>query len=206
MGKWLVIEHADKLEFDKQKMYECLWAIEYCKDGTRKILENTISGYSRIRLTNPIMVALVAHSPYMMYDKWVAEKKIEILYNAVINFGIDEPTELDFNDDILPARSVIEYEIKRYVGCEKVTYAPDYEYYCVETDYSTGTKRYRANGVGAFDGILEQLDELNISFGEFMLNPNYGIIYVNESADGSDVFSKMLNDGIINKDAIETFI
>lgn len=179
MSNWFVIEHSDKLDFDKQKMYETCFQRVY-EDRCFKTIDNVIEGYVSERIfRDPIHPLLVRHETDTLYDKFVTCRKIAVIHNAYV---------WKCRSSSIASRT-LENDVKQYIGCPEFRYEPNDNW-----DSCTNFK--------VFDGIFEQLEELNVSAGEFMFNPNYGIIYLNEGARGGTTFKRMLDEGIIKRDAI----
>ena len=210
MRKFFVIERKNKTEFDKRELYEAMFYKEYTRDGNWKTTENLIKDDYDAFVRGPLCVFLQPDPiiPFCYYNKYTTGHKMSIVYNTLLSAHIKKFVQFATEEDVLPIIEIMEREIKDYIGCNEVTYDPFDEWadggikreYPEKTDESK--KYYRAPTTGLLDGVIDQIEELGISIGEFMFNPNYGIIYI-EGTNGQDnVFSKMLREGIINRDAI----
>jgi hypothetical protein len=210
MRKFIVIERKDKTKFDKQELYEAMFYREYTRDGDWKTTKNLIKDDYNSFVRGPLCVFLQPNPaiPFCYYSKYTTGHKMSIVYNTLLSAHIKKFVQFATEEDVLPVIEVMEREIKDYIGCDTVKYDPFDEWtdrgikreYPEKTDESK--KYYSAPATGLLGGITDQISELGISIGEFMFNPNYGIMYI-EGRNGQDnIFSKMLREGIINRDAI----
>lgn len=210
MRKFIVIERKDKTKFDKKELYEAMFYTEYTRDGEWKTTKNLIKDDYDVFVRGPLCVFLQPNPaiPFCYYSRYTTGHKMSIVYNTLLSTHIKKFVQFATEEDALPVIEIMEREIKDYIGCDTVTYDPFDEWADtrIKRDYTNKTyeskKYYRAPATGLLDGITDQIAELGISIGEFMFNPNYGIIYI-EGRNGQDnIFSKMLREGIINRDAI----
>lgn len=210
MRKFIVIERKDKTEFDRQELYEAMFYKEWTKDGEWKITKNLIKDDYDAFARGPLSVYLQPNPaiPFCYYNKYTTGHKMSIVYNTLLSAHIKKFVQFATEEDVLPVIKIMEREIKNYIGCDTVTYDPFDEWadrsikheYPEKADESK--KYYRAPKTGLLDDITWQIAELGISIGEFMFNPNYGIIYIEGTNGHDNIFSKLLREGIINRDAI----
>lgn len=210
MRKFIVIERKNKTEFDKQELYEAMFYKEWVKDNEWKTTKNLIKDDYNVSVRGPLCVFLQPNPniPFCYYSRYITGHKMSIVYNTLLSAHIKKFVQFATEEDVLPVIEIMEREIKDYIGCDTVTYDPFDEWVDgrIKRDYPEKTdeskKYYSAPTTGLLDGITDQIAELGISIGEFMFNPNYGIIYIDGRNGQDNVFSKMLREGIINRDAI----
>lgn len=209
MRKFIVIKRKHETAFDKQKLYKDVFYREW-ENGEWKTTDNLIKDEHSLHASGPLEVFLQPdpNIPFCYYSKYITKHKMSIVYNTLLSAHIKKFVHFATEEDVLPVIEIMEREIKDYIGCDTVKYDPFDGWtdrgikreYPEKTDASK--KYYSAPATGLLGGITDQISELGISIGEFMFNPNYGIIYI-EGRDGQDnIFSKMLREGIINRDAI----